>query len=154
MLELISQTANPSEKRIKCNERYCTSECSWLVAKSQTNRKRLKIPDFILGLWHFFEVLFFGCAKNEGNFWTVRKNCGKWPCSNEKKTETVGEKKWNEKKVKKRPAQQSTDLEWNCWVAGQVGDDIGLTGMSVYTASRHSFYRIIPREAKYFEKNA
>ena len=47
---------------------------SGLLAKLQTNRKRLKIPDFILGLWHFFEVLFFGCTKNEGNFWYRPKN--------------------------------------------------------------------------------
>ena len=42
------------------------------------------------------------------------------------------------KKVKKLLAQQSAGLEWNCRVAvqAQVGDDNGVTGMGVYTASK------------------
>ena len=64
-----------------------------LLAKSQTNRKRLKIPDFIFLLWHFFEVDFFGCAKNEGNFSTRKKIVGNGSVAMKKKTKTASEKK-------------------------------------------------------------
>ena len=80
-------------------------------------------------------MLFCGCAKKRGIFRSGEEIAGNGIVVTEKKPKHQV-KRSDMKKVKMWPAYNWNGTgDWLSAMAGQVRDDIGVTGMDVYTAS-------------------
>ena len=129
MLEVISQTANPTEKRIKPKERYWPNAGSYNVKRKVPYRKLLKSRFFLFRSFVLLRSgIFLVVRKTRVIFQQREKKSGNGSVAT-KKTETAIEKKWQEK-WSRSSLQQTWDrrliVGWN---------DIGVTGMGVYAAS-------------------